>query len=169
LGGFQPDTEREAALYRMIQQLQRELAQLRRDLHARAPAREPNGTRDSDPPAHAGSRDRDPTPSRDPAYNRMAKIYQAYDKNNDKQVSFEEFLAMREGTDDPRVRVQAQATFKQVDRNGDSYVSFEEFFAASQHRPRGDQPRREGDAPRDRDDARDGDRPRDGEGIRDRG
>jgi hypothetical protein len=135
----------------MIQQLQRDVAQLRRELHVRAPARERTIARDSDAPARTGSRDRDPAPSRDPAYNKMARIYQAYDKDGNKQVSFQEFLAMREGADDPRVRTQAQATFKQVDRNGDGHVSFEEFFAASQRRQRGDQPRREGDAPRDGD------------------
>lgn len=177
LEGFRPQTDREARLYRMIQQLQREVGELRRELRAQAPARDREITGDSDVHGRGDSRDRPVATSTDPAVKKVTKIYQAYDKDRNDEVTFEEFLAMREGADDPRVQAQARLSFKQVDRNGDGRVSFEEFFAAAQRRGRGEPPRREGDAPRDgersesvRDQPRDGNHPRpEGDRPRDRG
>jgi hypothetical protein len=180
LQGFRPQTEREAALYRMILQLQREVAQLRREMQALASTRERPGERDSEVAADARARDREPGTSREPSHSQLLRVFKAYDKDDDEQVSFAEFLAMREGADNPRVRAQAQQSFQQVDRDGNGLVSFEEYTAAGRRRQEGDQPRREGDQPRrdadpprERDRPRDeGDRPRDGEdqprGARDR-
>lgn len=167
LGEFRPQTQREAALYQMILQLQREVSELRRELHARGPARERAGAGEPDPAPAAAPRDREQPPALDPASRKMAKIFQAYDKDRSGQVSFDEFLAMREGANDPRVRQQAMESFNQADRTGDGQIALEEFLAAGQRRQEGDQPRGEGAAPRDRDlPGAEADRPRDGDAGR---
>lgn len=160
--GFRPQTDREAVLYRMILQLERDVLQLRKELQARTRTRDRMHTRDADTTARRDLPRRDPAPVRDPAYNKLSGVFQTYDKGRNNRVSFEEFLAMREGTEDPRVQAQARGSFQQADRNGARNVSFEEFVAARQRGEGGDQPRLEGDAPREGGQMR----PRDGEGER---
>jgi len=184
---FRPQTEREAALYRMITQLQQEVAQLRRELGQVRGGREGvrrdgdrpvlrDAPRDGDRPRTDAPRDgdrryiggpRDPEPARsgrDPRTMQM-KIFERYDRNNDKKIVSEEFLAMREGTQNPEVKARWQSVFAQGDRNRDNSWSLEEFLAAAQaQRREGDARRtdapREGDRPAGRDAPRDGDRPR---------
>ncbi len=189
--GFRPQTEREAALYRMIMQLQKEVAQLRRELgqvrggrgdHAEGFRRDGDrpvlrdAPRDGDRPRTDAPRDgdrrysggpRDAAPARsgrDPR-TMQTKMFEKYDRNGDKKVVLEEFLAMREGTQNPEVKARWQKVFAQGDRNRDSSWSLEEFLAAAQaQRREGDARRtdapREGDRPAGRDARRDGDRPR---------
>lgn len=181
--GFRPQTEREAALYRMIMQLQQEVAQLRRELDQVRGGREgvrrdgdqpvlrdaPRGgdrprtvvRRDGDRRYIGGPRDPEPARSgRDPRTMQM-KIFERYDRNGDKKIVLEEFLAMREGTQNPEVRARWQSVFAQGDRNRDSSWSLEEFLAAAKVQ------RREGDARRT-DAPREGDRPVRGDGDRPR-
>lgn len=177
--GFRPQTEREAALYRMITQLQKEVAQLRRELgevrggrgdHAEGyrrdgyrPARR-DAPRDGDRRYSGGPRDVAPARSgRDPR-TMQTNMFEKYDRNGDKKVVLQEFLAMREGTQNPEVRARWQKVFAQGDRNRDSSWSLEEFVAAAQaQRREGDARRtdapRDGDRPAGRDAPRDGDRP----------
>lgn len=181
---FRPQTEREAALYRMITKLQQEVAQLRRELGQvrggregvrrdgdrpalrDAPRDSVSGTpvtrsRDGDRRYGDGPRDSDRVRNaRDPR-TMQTKIFQKYDRNGDKKIVLEEFLAMREGTENPEVKARWQRVFAQGDRNRDSSWSLEEFLAAAQAQRREGAARRT-DAPResDRPVRRDGDRPR---------
>ena len=170
---FRPQTEREAALYRMVQQLQRELMQLRREVGQMrgGPMRDGPPPRDMAPPRRDPVGSRDPHPPRGEVDRERAQqinIFNRYDRTSDKKITLDEFLAMREGTDKPEVRAQWERVFVQGDRNRDRTWSLEEFLAAAQRRREGggDRPR-EGDRPRP-DAPRDGDRtrpdaPRDGD------
>jgi len=184
--GFRPQTDREAALYRMIMKLHDEVAQLRRELDQMRGGREGDqayrrdsdrpvlrdAPRDGDRPRTDAPRDgdrryvggpRDPEPARSgrDVQTMQAKIFERYDRNGDKKIALEEFLAMREGTRNPEVRARWQGVFAQGDRNRDGSWSFEEFLAAVQAQRREGDARRT-DAPRegDRPVRRDGDRPR---------
>jgi len=155
---FRPQTEREATLYRMILNLQREVAQLRRDLQSRDAGGE--GPRDRDG-EEAVRRDRgDHQHAQRREYASLERIYHVYDKDRDGRVSLAEFLSMREGMHNPEVRAQAEEQFTRVDQNGDGYVSFEEFVAARDRRSEGDR-LREGE--RDREGGREGEGFRDGD------
>ncbi|MEM7479419.1 MAG: hypothetical protein AAF483_30920 [Planctomycetota bacterium] len=117
---FVPANERERALLRMIQELQREVKQLRQQLNglpardtqsdlrpvreSDVPRRVDSVQRDSGQPSAEGRRDagrRDPTLKRTSidsrVFNQAKRIFAAYDKNKDGFASFEEWLKMREG------------------------------------------------------------------------
>jgi len=174
--GFRPQTEREASLYRMITQLQHEVAQLRRELgqmrggregHRRDGARPVRGDapRDGDRPRTDAPRDGDRVRTARAAQATQVKMFEKYDRNGDKKVVLEEFLALREGTRNPEVKARWQQVFAQGDRNRDGSWSLEEFVTAARGQRREGDSRRS-DAPRDsdrptgRDAPRDSDRPR---------
>ena len=75
----------------------------------------------------------------------MTRIFKTYDKNGDGKITFEEWLAMKEGsTDDPARREQERKQFSSVDRNNDDTLSLEEVL--NWKRPTRDADRgREGD------------------------
>jgi hypothetical protein len=87
-------------------------------------------------------------------------IFKRYDKDGDQKITLVEFLAMREGTDNPEVANQWERVFVQGDSNRDRTWSIEEFLAAAQRRREGGDRPREGDPPVRRDAPREGDRPR---------
>ena len=184
--GFRPQTEREASLYRMVTQLQQEVAQLRRELGQMRGGRESyrrdgdrprtDAPRDGDRPRtdaprdgdrrHVGGpRDADRVRSERDVIATQTKMFEKYDRNGDKKVVLEEFLALREGTRNPEVKARWQQVFGQGDRNRDDSWSLEEFVtAARSQRREGDARRtdapRDGDRPAGRDAPRHGDRPR---------
>ncbi len=169
---FRPQTDREAALYRMILNLQREVAQLRRELQSRDTRHEGRDSRTNEEKAHRDQRNPEYAQRRELA--NLEKIYHTYDKDRNGRVSFDEFLSMREGADNPEVRNHAEELFKQVDLNGDGHVSFQEFRAARNRRAEGDRPRegeraRKGDRLGDREHHREGERAREGDPPREEG
>jgi hypothetical protein len=103
----------------------------------------------------------------------MTKIFRAYDKNGDGKITFEEWLAMKEGaTDDPERRARERQQYSSIDRNRDGALSLEEVLTwnrSSGSRREGDAGgRRDGDRPREGDSPR-RDAPREREGDGDRG
>ncbi|MBP89749.1 MAG: hypothetical protein CMJ64_24095 [Planctomycetaceae bacterium] len=177
-GEFRPQTDREEALFRLIQQLRREVEALRREVRGssdRAGDRRRDVPREGDARSREGSRDRDRNASArnasDAARLKAAKVFAAYDKNKDKQVSFEEWVAMKEGDVEGERLAREKQWFAQADRSRDERLSLEEFFAWMN---RGRAASREGAARRSRDkeetrreqpregDRPDGDRPREG-------
>jgi Ca2+-binding EF-hand superfamily protein len=56
----------------------------------------------------------------------MTRIFRSYDKSGDGKITFEEWLAMREGEMDSARRAQEQQQFSSVDRNKDGTLSLEE-------------------------------------------
>ncbi|MBL7043990.1 MAG: hypothetical protein ISR77_35510 [Pirellulaceae bacterium] len=173
--GFRPQTDREASLYGMITQLQQEVAQLRRELGQMRGGREgvrrdgdrrrTDAPRDGDRSRTDAPRDGDRVRSGRDVIATQTKMFEKYDRNGDKKVVLEEFLALREGTRDPEVKARWQQVFAQGDRNRDGSWSLEEFVTAARGQRREGDARRT-DAPRDgdraagRDAPRDGDRPR---------
>lgn len=175
LGRFRPQTEREAALYQMILQLQRDVAALRNELRSRGDAsrigsgqrdgdrRSPERRRDGDAAAARGPRDGRPTQlSRDEA--QQARIFKNIDKNRDGTVDPTEFNRLFEGADDPAVQARNRANFQTADRDKDGKLSAAEFSdwrLAGRRKTEDGRPsvegRRDGDAPTSRG-------PRDGEG-----
>lgn len=154
---FRPQTEREESLYRMILNLQREVAQLRRELRSRDAGGQGRRDREGEEAVRPDRGDRQHAQRRD--YENLERIYHAYDKDRDGRVSLAEFLSMREGVHNLEVRAQAEEQFKRVDRNGDGDVSFEEFVAARDRRTEGDRPRG-GERDQEGESSRDGDLPR---------
>jgi len=154
LEGFRPQTEREAALYRMILGLQREVAELRRSVQSRdgdgrlregdAPRRDSPLRRDADV-RRDGDAERD-TPVRDDVpyrregdghqrendaqVSKFQKMFRTYDKNGDNSISFEERLAMKsyEVTGERLFNERLYHLAEDMDRDGG--VSLDEFAAA---------------------------------------
>ena len=134
---FQPKTEREAALYRMIQQLQREVAELRGELRSRGGEREGSRSREGDRPSSERRRDGD-APARESTREsgsrwlsreeaRQARIFQGIDKNRNRTVDAEEFNRLFEGADDPRVQARNRTFFKAADSDKDGKLTASEF------------------------------------------
>ena len=149
---FQPQNDRERALWNMIQQLRSEVAQLRQQIANRerrgAAADNPvrNTTdkvrreremvlgRDSISQARA---------SNDPLLRQAARIFVAYDKNRDQRVSFDEWLAMREGEMTSERRAREMGFFSQQ-AGDDRMITLEEFYRAILSRQRGSNVRESG-------------------------
>lgn len=149
---FQPQNDRERALWNMIQQLRSEVAQLRQQIANRerrgAAADNPvrNTTdkvrreremvlgRDSISQARA---------SNDPLLRQAARIFVAYDKNRDQRVSFDEWLAMREGEMTSERRAREMGFFSQQ-AGDDRMITLEEFYRAMLSRQRGSNVRESG-------------------------
>ena len=108
-----------------------------------------HGERDGDRRARRTDRDRDVEGTRrdggDRAgtrprrrYSKAGKIFTRYDASGDDKVSFEEWLAMKEGemTDDRRAK--ERTWYDQADASGDGAITFEEFegWMASKSRRR---------------------------------
>lgn len=154
LDAFRPQTEREAALYRMILGLQREVAELRRSVQARDGGgrfREGDAPR-TDSPVRSdanvrrdGSAERDTPVGDDAPYRRegdggqrendahvskFQKTFRTYDKNGDNSISFDEWLAMKsyEVTGERLFNERLYHLAEDMDRDGG--VSLDEFAAA---------------------------------------
>lgn len=138
---FQPQTEREAALYEMIQQLQREIAALRRGRPAGDGA-----PRDGEVRERSGPRDGEAAPDLGRDERRQARIFQSYDRDGNGAMTLAEFQGLFEGNRD------RSDMFKAADSNGDGNLSQAEFIAYRlQPRPRteGGAAPREGDGRRE--------------------
>lgn len=178
LEGFQPQSKREAALFRMIQQLQREVAALRREVRSKDTR---NRFRDSD-------RRRDAFQGEDEAFqdedreredragdstlpanwerSKVGRVFKAYDKNGDKFVSLDEWLAMTNGNvSDSRRRIQTRR-FHAAGTGDDkklSPVEFNFYYTVGRYKNKRDgEGKKRG--PRDGEGTKKG--PRDGEGIK---
>lgn len=149
--GFRPQTEREEALYKMILQLQREVAELRNVIRSRdgeprrdgadRPREEPR--RDGDQPRREGDQPRDRDSDRPDAsregereaqtgrqerweLTKEGKVFKAYDKNGDRVISGEEWLAMKEGEMTGERRALELRRFKEA--SGDGKFTVEKFL-----------------------------------------
>lgn len=135
---FEPQNDRERALLEMIKQLRNEVSMLRRQLEQTRMPREgqrdlPREASDARRPAE-GTRDQAGT--RNPAMQKAQRIFIAYDKNQDGMVSFEEWLAMREGEMTSERRAREQQHFSEP-AGDDQKISPEEFFRWMDRRSRG--------------------------------
>ncbi len=164
---FRPQTDREATLLRIVMELRREMAELRREIEQLREAElsdgtpsRPEGPRDGERPTYGASRDGE-TPSREATpgnqRNQFVRLFARYDANRDGKVTYQEFLAMREGPETPQIR----QIFAAGDSNQDGIWSQEEFLAAAIRRQReaeaaGKDAPREGDRPVRREGDREG-------------
>ena len=152
---FQPQNERERALWNMIQQLRSEVAQLRQQIGNRDrpavardnPSRTSDGVRREHEMPREGDRASRTRASNDPLLRQATRIFAAYDKNRDQRVSFDEWLAMREGEMTSERRAREMGFFSQQ-AGEDRMITLEEFYRAMVARTRGTAPRE--DAARDR-------------------
>ena len=147
--GFQPQNDRERALMNMIQQLRSEVADLRRQVANRDRDRSvlsgESGSRNFD--RREGDRGSENRPTSNPLMKQATRIFAAYDKNRDQRVSFEEWLAMREGEMTSERRSRELGVFSQQ-AGDDRLITLEEFYRAMVARTRGTAPRE--DSARDR-------------------
>lgn len=143
---FQPQNDRERALFEMIKELRSEVASLRTQLRSRERSlpslRDREGSIIRRPAEGDAAREmsRRDSPRLDAQasalYRKAQRIYQAYDKNKDKRVSFEEWLAMREGEMTPERRTRERQYF--ADPAGeDEVITLDEFFRWMERRARG--------------------------------
>ena len=120
LKGFKPQTERETALYQMILQLQRELAQLRQDI----------GLSDVQPIRTVGRSARSESAAADGwERTKAGGVFKAYDKNGDKFVSLDEWLAMTNGNISPARRQLQTQRFRETQPGADEKLSPAEFVS----------------------------------------
>ena len=143
---FEPQNDRERALLEMIKQLRNEVSMLRRQLEQTRMPREgqrdlPREASDARRPAEgtrdqAGTRNPAMQKAQNPAMQKAQRIFIAYDKNQDGTVSFEEWLAMREGEMTSERRAREQRHFSEP-AGDDQKISPEEFFRWMDRRSRG--------------------------------
>ena len=158
---FIPQNDRERALFEMIRQLRAEVSSLRRQLEMSRSTREVprdqlrfnrdqtrNDAANSRPgPARVvregGDMRRPPEGQRDsssatrnPMMQKAQRIFAAYDKNKDGNVSFEEWLAMREGEMTSERRSREQQHFSEP-AGDDQRITLEEFYRWMERRSRG--------------------------------
>ena len=159
LEDFRPKTEREAMLYRIVLQLQREVAHLRRTA---------GGTAAGNHEAGNGPIVRGDTPSPDRGADwertKAGGVFKAYDKTGDMVVTLDEWLAMTNGNISAERRQLQTTRFHEAEPSGDGKFTPEEFIywytkGRFENRTEGQRP-----------DVRDGDGavkrgPRDGEGA----
>ncbi len=128
--GFRPQTEREEVLIRMIMELRRELAELRREVETRGRSeRARDDDREERGPRRTVARD-----GGEPALparwqnTKEGRVFKAYDKNGDLSVSLEEWLAMTNGNiSDARRAVQTKR-YNEAEPNGDGKFTPTEFI-----------------------------------------
>ena len=169
LEDFRPETEREAMLYRIVLQLQREVAQLRRAAGRTAAGNHEAGNG----PVVRGDT---PSPNRGAHWERTKAggVFKAYDKNGDMVVTLDEWLAMTNGNISVERRQLQTTRFHAAEPSGDGKFTPEEFIywytkGRFENRTEGQQPDvRDGEGavkrgPRDGESRRRG--PRDGEGA----
>ena len=178
LAEFKPQTEREEALFRMIQQLRREIAGLRRGADARSRERDGDreedsfARRDSERPYSDRRRDGDFDETSAPAgweRSKEGKVFLAYDKNGDRVVTVDEWLAMTNGNVSPERREIQTRRFKEADPNRDGKFTPAEFirwFARGRFEAV-ERDARDGDGEESRRGPRDGDREESERGRRD--
>ena len=144
---FVPQNDRERALFEMIRQLRAQVAELERRLQTRETGRrEKLVDRPLDRQLEMRSRERSdvsPEATRDVEVNRRSpvmqkaqRIFAAYDKNKDRVVSFEEWLAMREGEITSERRLIEQRHFAEP-AGDDQKITIEEFYLWMDRRSRG--------------------------------
>ena len=149
---FQPQNDRERALWNMIQQLRSEVAQLRQQIANR----EPRGAAADNPVRNTTDKVRreremvlgrdsisQARASNDPLLRQAGRIFAAYDKNRDQRVSFDEWLAMREGEMTSERRAREMGFFSQQ-AGDDRMITLEEFYRAILSRQRGSNVRESG-------------------------
>lgn len=151
---FRPQTDREAVLLQMIQQLQREVAALRREMQVRGDRggdwrdgdrsrfRDGEGRRDDEARRDGDFRREDRgRDSRDRSTSlhtfelperwqqtREGRVFQAYDKNGDLVVSLDEWLEMTNGTASPQRREVQTERFRAAEPSGDGRFTPAEFI-----------------------------------------
>ena len=149
---FQPQNDRERALWNMIQQLRSEVAQLRQQIanRERRGAAADNPVRNTtDKVRREGDMGlgRDSVSqgraSNDPLLRQAGRIFAAYDKNRDQRVSFDEWLAMREGEMTSERRFREMGFFSEQ-AGDDRMITLEEFYHAMLSRRRGSNVRESG-------------------------
>ena len=144
---FVPQNDRERALFEMIRQLRAQVAELERRLQTiDTGRREELVDRPLDRPLEMRSRERSdvsPAATRDVEVNRRSpvmqkaqRIFAAYDKNKDRVVSFEEWLAMREGEITSERRLIEKRHFAEP-AGDDQKITIEEFYLWMDRRSRG--------------------------------
>ena len=176
---FVPQNDRERELLRMINALRAEVASLRRQMGSRDGQRRDSGEASRERSANS-DRPRGATAANNRVTMQAKRIFAAYDKNKDQSVSFDEWLAMREGEMTSERRERERGHFDDP-AGDDGKITPDEFLrwmiARSQGRaareghrdgdarregsrsPEGVRDgagRRDGDSPRERDVRRDG-------------
>jgi hypothetical protein len=135
-----PTSNKEAGddqLLLLLKQLQEEVQSLRREV---AELREQRGRRDGDAPREGaredGPRDGEPRVAGQRRPTQTGRIFDAYDKNKDRKVSFEEWLSMKEGEFTPERKALEFTRFLVADTERDDGLTFEEFASWMENRGR---------------------------------
>lgn len=142
LRGFRPQTQREAALYQLLLQLQKEVAELRREIH---------GSRGTGEGGRGGERGRSDgeTAALEAGWEKTKAggVFRTYDKNKDNSVSLEEWLAITNGNVSAARRKVQTERFQEAGAGRDNALSPAEFVRWWNNRegaPRGNRGRETG-------------------------
>lgn len=168
---FRPQTDREEILFRMIQELRREIAELRRSMGGRERdgnrERDELLPRDSEGDRSRGRRDGDRAEASLRAgweRSKEGRVFMAYDKNGDGAVTVEEWLAMTNGDVSAARREIQTRRFNEAEPSGDGRFTADEFihwYSGKRLGVRDDDDREERNGDAGRGGQRDGDRERD--------
>ncbi|QDU49588.1 M56 family metallopeptidase [Gimesia panareensis] len=130
LKGFRPQTPREAALFQMILQLQKQVDELRREVRSEngkmRDGRGEEGFRGKEGDA-AVSVEQFELPA-NWKRTKEGRVFMAYDKNGDEIVSLEEWLAMTNGLSSPARRKISTKHFNDAEPSGDGKFTPAEFI-----------------------------------------
>ena len=139
---FKPQTQREAALFQMITQLQREVESLRREVQATRGGRDQYRDVRREGDAARGQSEARGQSDRfvlSPRWRstKDGKVFNAYDKNGDEVVTLDEWLVMFNGNISPSRREMQTKRFNDADPNRDGKFVPAEFiywYSIGRHR-----------------------------------
>lgn len=98
-----------------------------------------------------------------PEVAKLKKVFEAYDRNNDQKVHFQEWLAMKEGKMTDERAAKEKKYFVAADADGNETISLDEFVASRTRKAVGREDGSEKSAEERRDRKREGDRERSGD------
>jgi len=116
MNNFRPQTPREAQLFQILLELNREVAQMRAELAQMSGSQsQPGSTGGTSASVNLNTKD--------------GRVFKAYDKNSDLVVTVDEWLAMKRvaETDTARVNLESER-FNEADPNKDGQMTAEEFL-----------------------------------------
>lgn len=116
MNNFRPQTPREAQLFQVLLEMQREVSQMRAELAQMSGSQSsPGASSGGSTPVNLNTKD--------------GRVFKAYDKNSDLEVTVDEWLEMKRVAASDTARIQLETgRFNEADPNHDGKMTAEEFL-----------------------------------------
>lgn len=116
MNNFRPQTPREAQLFQILLELNKEVAQMRAELAQMSGSQSaPGSTAGTSAPVNLNTKD--------------GRVFKAYDMNSDLEVTVDEWLAMKRVAASDTARIELETgRFNEADPNKDGKMTAEEFL-----------------------------------------